>query len=139
MEAIEITIEALINAPIEKVWSAWNTPEDIKIWNTASPDWHTTMSEVDLQIGGKFSSRMEAKDGSFGFDFWGTYSQIEEHSFIESFLGDGRKMSVTFSTEGNQTKVVEVFEAETENSVELQKAGWQAILDNFKSYIESKK
>lgn len=137
MEAIEITVEALIKAPLESVWNAWNTPNDIKVWNTASPDWHTTQSEVDLQIGGKFSSRMEAKDGSFGFDFWGTYSQIEEKSFLEMFLGDGRKMSVTFSIEGNQTKVVEVFEAETENSVELQKAGWQAILDNFKSYVET--
>jgi uncharacterized protein YndB with AHSA1/START domain len=137
MEAIEITVDVLINEPIEKVWKIWNTPSDVMIWNTASEDWHTTHAEIDLKIGGKFSSRMEAKDGSLGFDFWGTYSQIEAPAFLEIFLGDGRKMSVTFSTEGNQTRVVEVFEAEAENTIELQKLGWQAILQNFKKYVEN--
>jgi uncharacterized protein YndB with AHSA1/START domain len=137
MEAIEITVDVLINEPIEKVWKIWNTPSDVMIWNTASEDWHTTHAEIDLKIGGKFSSRMEAKDGSLGFDFWGTYSQIEAPTFLEIFLGDGRKMSVTFSTEGNQTRVVEVFEAEAENTIELQKLGWQAILHNFKKYVEN--
>jgi uncharacterized protein YndB with AHSA1/START domain len=137
MEAIEITVEVLINAPMEIVWKTWNTPSDVMIWNTASEDWHTTHSEIDLKIGGKFSSRMEAKDGSFGFDFWGTYSQIEEPTFLEIFLGDGRKMSVFFTPEDAQTKVKEVFEAETENTIDLQKSGWQAILNNFKKYVEN--
>ncbi len=137
MEATEITVEALINAPLDKVWITWNTPTDVMKWNAASEDWHTTHAEIDLKIGGRFSYRMEAKDGSFGFDFWGIYSQIEEPSFLEIFLGDGRKMTVYFAMDGDQTRVKEVFEAETENSIELQKNGWQAILNNFKKYIEN--
>ena len=137
MEATEITVEALINAPLDKVWITWNTPTDVMKWNAASEDWHTTHAEIDLKIGGRFSYRMEAKDGSFGFDFWGIYSQIEEPNFLEIFLGDGRKMTVYFAMDGDQTRVKEVFEAETENSIELQKNGWQAILNNFKKYIEN--
>ena len=137
MEATEITVEALINAPLDKVWITWNTPTDVMKWNAASEDWHTTHSEIDLKIGGRFSYRMEAKDGSFGFDFWGIYSQIEDPNFLEIFLGDGRKMTVYFAMDGDQTRVKEVFEAETENTIELQKNGWQAILNNFKKYIEN--
>ena len=137
MEATEITVEALINAPLDKVWNTWNKPEDVLKWNAASEDWHTTNAEIDLKIGGGFSYRMEAKDGSFGFDFWGTYSQIEIPTFLEIFLGDGRKMTVYFTMDGDKTRVKEIFEAETENSIELQKSGWQAILNNFKKYIEN--
>lgn len=134
---INITVEATVNAPIEKVWKIWTTPEHIMKWNNASPDWHTPSAENDLRVGGKFLSRMEAKDGSFGFDFWGIYDEIKTNELIANTLGDGRKMKVTFTPQGNTTTVTETFEAEGENSVELQQQGWQAILNNFKTYAES--
>ena len=134
----KITIQTNVNSTIEKVWKCWTNPEDIKKWNAASDDWHTVKAENDLQTGGKFSSRMEAKDGSFGFDFWGVYDKVESHRLIEYTLGDNRKVSISFSSEGKQTKIVETFEAENENSLELQKNGWQAILNNFKKYVETK-
>lgn len=131
-----LTVEATINAPVEKVWKNYTSPEDIIKWNTASDDWHTTKSENDLKPGGKFSSRMEAKDGSFGFDFWGIYDNVKTNELIEYTMGDGRKAKVLFIPENDKTKIVVDFEPENENSIEMQKGGWQAILDNFKKYTE---
>lgn len=131
-----ITVETTVNAPIEKVWEYWITPTHIVKWNTASPDWHTTNSENDLRVGGKFSARMEAKDGSFGFDFGGIYDVVTEQENIEYTLGDGRKVQITFTNLDGATKVVESFDAESQNSVEMQRGGWQAIMDNFKKYTE---
>ena len=133
----KITVETSVKAPIEKVWNVWTTPEHIMQWNKASPDWHTPKAENDLRKGGKFVSRMEAKDGSFGFEFWGIYDEVDHLALISYTMGDGRKAEVSFSAEGNQTKITETFEAESENPIEMQKAGWQAILDNFKKYAES--
>ena len=131
-----ITVETLVNAPIEKVWAYWSEPSHIMKWNSASDDWHTPFAENDLRTGGSFKSRMEARDGSFGFDFGGTYDDVEEHKYIEYTMGDGRKVKVKFSSEGNSTKVSESFEAESTNPAEMQKTGWQSILDNFKKYTE---
>lgn len=133
---MKITVENTVNAPVGKVWAAYNTPEDIKKWNAASDDWHTTASSVDLRVGGKFSSRMEAKDGSFGFDFAGTYTKVEPEKRIEYTMGD-REAVVEFEPQGHSTKVRVTFDAEEQNSVELQRGGWQAILDNFKKHVES--
>jgi uncharacterized protein YndB with AHSA1/START domain len=132
----KITVENTIQAPVEKVWKYWTQPEHIINWSFASDDWHTPAAENDLREGGKFSSTMAAKDGSMSFDFWGVYTKIEEYKVIEYTMGDGRTASLLFSSEGDTTKIVETFEAETENSVEMQKFGWQAILDNFKKYTE---
>jgi uncharacterized protein YndB with AHSA1/START domain len=133
----KITIEATINAPVEKVWKLWSTPEDIIKWSTASPDWHTPRAENDLRTGGKFSSRMEAKDGSFGFDFGGVYDDVKPNELIEYTLGDGRKVVTHFTKEGSGTGIVQTFEAEDTNPIEMQQGGWQAILNNFKSYAEN--
>ena len=132
-----ITIEATVKAPVEKVWKLWNGPEHITKWANASDDWHTTSAVNDLQEGGKFISRMEAKDGSFGFDFGGVYDKIKTNELIEYTLGDSRKVIIHFEGNGNETKVVETFEAESTNSIEMQRGGWQAILNNFKKYAES--
>ncbi len=132
-----VTVEATINAPAEKVWKLWTTPEDICQWNNASDDWHTTRAENDLRACGKFTSRMEAKDGSMGFDFWGIHDEVKTTEVIASTMGDGRKMKVIFTSLGDSTKVTELFEAETQNTIELQRGGWQAILDSFKKYAES--
>jgi uncharacterized protein YndB with AHSA1/START domain len=134
-----ITIKATVNAPVEKVWNAWSNPEDIMKWNSASDDWHTPKAENDLRTGGKFISRMEAKDGSWGFDFGGVYDNVEKFKVIEYTMGDGRKVKVTFTGNGNTTEVVETFDPESENSIEMQRSGWQSILDNFKKYTESLK
>lgn len=131
-----ITIDANCKAPVEKVWKAWTTPGDILQWNNASEDWHTTNAENDLRVGGKFSSRMEAKDGSVGFDFWGVYDEVKPNELLEYTLGDGRKVKIIFTAHGDETKIIETFDAESENSIEMQKIGWQAILDNFKKYVE---
>lgn len=132
----KVTIEAIVNAPVDKVWKLWNGPEHIMKWNTASPDWHTTKSEVDLKAGGKFSSRMEAKDGSFGFDFSGVYDQVKTNEQIDYTMGDGRKVSNVFSSQGGSTKITVNFDAENENPIEMQQGGWQAILNSFKKYTE---
>jgi uncharacterized protein YndB with AHSA1/START domain len=134
---MQITVEVTVFAPIEKVWDAYVTPEDIVQWNAASDDWHTTSSTVDLRPGGKFSSRMEAKDGSFGFDFEGEYTNIVTHELIEYAFGD-RTAEIRFAASDAGVKVTVEFEAEEENSVEDQKAGWQAILNNFKRHVEAK-
>jgi uncharacterized protein YndB with AHSA1/START domain len=132
-----ITIESTIQAPVAKVWDYWNQPEHIKQWAFASDDWHAPKAENDLRTGGKFSTTMAAKDGSFSFDFGGEYTEVKEHKLIEYTLGDGRKVSILFSTIGDATKIIETFEAEDENPVDMQRAGWQTILDNFKKHTES--
>ncbi|MEO8299077.1 MAG: SRPBCC family protein [Burkholderiales bacterium] len=126
-----------VHAPIDTVWQAWTTPADIVQWNAASPDWHTTRSEVDLRVGGKFSSRMEAKDGSMGFDFEGIYTEIIEHQLIVSSFGD-RTMRVEFIAAPGGITVRETFDAEDTHPVEQQQQGWQAILDNFARHVERK-
>lgn len=133
---MNITIEAIIAAPISKVWTLYNAPEHIKQWNTASEDWHTTASTVDLREGGQFSSRMEAKDGSMGFDFAGTFTKIVEHELIEYTFGD-RKATIQFAESEDGVKLGITFEAETIYPIEQQQQGWQAILNNFKRYVES--
>jgi uncharacterized protein YndB with AHSA1/START domain len=137
METTKVTVQSSVNAPIEKVWDYWNAPEHITKWNSASPDWHTPKSENDLRVGGRFTARMEAKDGSFGFDFGGVYDEVIPHEKISYTMDDGRKTDITFIKEGGQTKVVETFDAETSNPIEMQQGGWQAILDNFKKYTEN--
>jgi len=137
-EKIVITVQTVISAPIESVWKLWISPDDIKNWNTASDDWHTTHAVNDLRIGGKFNYRMEAKDGSFGFDFWGIYNEIILHKRLLATLGDGRIMEIRFISQNDSTEITESFDAEEENPVEFQKAGWQAILSNFKKYVEHK-
>jgi uncharacterized protein YndB with AHSA1/START domain len=134
--AKKITIASSIQAPIEKVWQFWTAPEHITKWNNASDDWHSPFAENDLREGGKFLSRMEAKDGSFGFDFGGVYDRIQTHELIEYTLGDGRKVTIHFTGIGNETKLIETFEAEGTNPIEMQRVGWQNILDNFKKYVE---
>jgi uncharacterized protein YndB with AHSA1/START domain len=132
----KITVETNIAAPVDRVWRAWNTPEEIKQWNAASDDWHTTKSAVDLRVGGTFSSRMEAKDGSMGFDFAGTYTKVVEHQLIESSFG-GRSLQVEFLATTGGVTVRETFEPETTFPLEQQRQGWQAILNNFKQHVES--
>jgi uncharacterized protein YndB with AHSA1/START domain len=132
-----ITVESTIQASVEKVWEYWNQPEHIKNWAFATDTWHVPAAENDLRVGGKFSTTMAAKDGSFSFDFGGEYTQVKEHKLIEYTLGDGRKVSILFSTIDGATKVIETFDAEDTNPVDMQQAGWQAILDNFKKYAET--
>ena len=137
-KSVAVTISATVNVPIEKVWKLWNTPEDIVQWNTASPDWHTPTAKNDLKENGKLTFRMEAKDGSFGFDFEGTYTKVIPNELIEYTIADGRKVRIQFTSNGNETHIVETFDAETENPVEMQRDGWQAILNSFKAYSEKK-
>lgn len=134
---MKITVQALVRAPLATVWSAWSDPEAIRVWNTASPDWHTTASTVDLRAGGQFSSRMEAKDGSFGFDFAGTYTAVEPMRLIVSMLGH-RELRVEFSEGPEGVTVRETFDGENTHSEEQQRAGWQAILDSFVRYLEAR-
>lgn len=135
---MKITVETPVNAPLAQVWSAYTTPEDIKQWNAASEDWHTTQSTVDLRVGGEFCSRMEAKDGSFGFDFAGTYTRVEPHHLIEYRMGD-RMALVEFWPAEAGARVRVTFDAETQNAIELQQQGWQAILTNFARFVESQR
>ena len=132
-----VTIQSTVNAPVEKVWQYWIAPEHITKWCAASDDWHAPRAENDVRPGGTFSTRMEAKDGSFGFDFGGVYDDVKQNEVIDYTMGDGRKVNVRFTSNGNQTKVVETFDAENTNPVEMQRTGWQAILDNFKKYVEN--
>ncbi|MDE2444549.1 MAG: SRPBCC family protein [Alphaproteobacteria bacterium] len=132
-----ISVETTIAAPLARVWSAYTTPEDIVAWNAASEDWHTTRAVVDLRDGGAFLSRMEAKDGSMGFDFAGTYSKIIPQQRIDYAFGD-RTAQVTFDQRPEGVKVHVAFVAEQSNPIEMQRGGWQAILDNFKRYVEAK-
>lgn len=136
-QAKRITVEATTNAPLAKVWRVWNTPSDIKQWNTADPGWHCPSSENDLKAGGKFRHRMEAKDASFGFDFEGTYDKVELHKEITYTMSDGRKVTSLFAAQNGETNIETTFDAETENDPEMQRQGWQSILDNFVKYVES--
>lgn len=132
----KITVESTVHAPVETVWKYWTEPTHIKRWNSASDDWHTPFAENDLRPGGKFLTRMEAKDGSFGFDFGGTYDEVKLHEVIAYTMGDRRKVKITFKGKENAAEVIETFDAETENPIEAQRQGWQAILNNFKKYVE---
>ena len=136
-QPVILTVAVTIDAPLSVVWKRWTTPADIRVWNHASDDWHTTKAENDLREGGSFLFRMEAKDGSFGFDFSGTYDEVIPNRLIEYTLADERKVRVAFQNRENKIKVIETFEAETVNPVELQQTGWQAILDNFKKHAET--
>jgi uncharacterized protein YndB with AHSA1/START domain len=133
----KITVENTVKAPVQKVWQYWTAPEHITKWNNASDDWHSPSAENDLRAGGKFSARMEAKDGSMGFDFAGVYDEVKPHERIAYTMGDGRRVTVDFKANGNETEVSETFEAEDTHSIEMQRGGWQAILDNFKKHVES--
>ncbi|TJZ62887.1 ATPase [Sphingobacterium olei] len=136
-QVTKITVEATVNAPVAKVWKVWNTPSDIIQWNSPDPSWHTPSSENDLRVGGKFKNRMEAKDGSFGFDFEGVYDRVELNKEITYIMGDGRIATTLFTEKDGKTNVATTFDAETENDPEMQKQGWQAILDNFVKYTEA--
>lgn len=138
-DPVTITVETVVHSPVEKVWEYWTDPEHIKRWNNASDDWHTPYAENDLKVGGKFVSRMEAKDGSFGFEFSGVYDEVSTNESIAYTMGDGRKVKIVFLRQENDTRIIESFEAEETNTIEMQQAGWQAILDNFKKYAESVK
>ena len=133
----KITVETTVSAPLQQVWDAYTTPDDIKQWNAASADWHTTAATVDLRVGGAFSSRMEAKDGSFGFDFAGTYTKVEPHTLIEYAFGD-RLAQVAFANTPNGVRLQVTFDAESTHSLDQQRAGWQAILANFARYVEAR-
>ncbi len=133
---MNITIETTVQAPIDRVWSAWNDPRAIEQWNAASPDWHTPSASVDLREGGKFRARMEARDGSAGFDFEGIYTRVEPQRLIEYGMSDGRNVRIEFMPAGQAVTVRETFDAEKTNSLEQQREGWQAILDSFARYVE---
>jgi uncharacterized protein YndB with AHSA1/START domain len=134
---VTVTVETLVHSPVESVWEYWNDPKHITQWSKASDDWHTPYAENDLKVGGKFVSRMEAKDGSIGFDFGGVYDEVNIYERISYTLADGRQVKVDFVRQGNDTQIIETFEAEETHAIEMQQAGWQAILDNFKKYAET--
>ncbi|MBL7901040.1 MAG: SRPBCC family protein [Bacteroidia bacterium] len=136
MAFTKISVETLVSASTEKVWNCFTQPEHIVKWNFASDDWHCPKASNDLRAGGKFSSTMASKDGKMRFDFEGVYSEVKPQKHLAYGMADGRTVQVDFITEGNQTRVVETFDAETENPLDMQRAGWQAILDNFKKHVE---
>lgn len=135
---MKITVETVVNAPLSQVWDAWSNPADIEQWNSAGDDWHTTRSSVDLREGGRFLSRMEARDGSAGFDFEGTYTRVEPQQTIEYRMSDGREVEVHFQERAGGVLVKNTFDAESENPPEMQREGWQAILDNFGRHVEAR-
>lgn len=135
--SVRITVETVVKAPVDRVWEAWTTPADIVQWNFASPDWHCPHAYVDLQVGGTYGARMEAKDGSFGFDFGAEITGLEPCAFLQYELGDGRTVDVRFTEQADGVLVSESFEAEDVNSAEMQRQGWQAILDNFRLHVEA--
>ncbi len=132
-----ITVETVVNAPIAKVWSHWNEPQHITKWCQASADWHAPYAENDLREGGSFKTTMAARDGSMQFDFAGVYSAVKQNQLIQYGMSDGRKVSVTFTETADGVKITETFDAESTHSLEMQRAGWQAILESFKQYVES--
>lgn len=136
MNYSKIKIEALVSAEKSKVWDCYTEPKHITHWNFASPDWHCPKASNDLKVGGKYSARMEAKDGSFGFEFVAIYDEVDASNKIVYTMEDGRKVTTTFEAASNQTKVTTVFDAEKENPEEMQREGWQSILNNFKAYVE---
>ena len=133
----QIAIDTLVNAPVEIVWTRYTEPDHITQWNFASEDWCCPSAANDLQVGGRYIARMEAKDGSMGFDFGGTYDSVEPKKSLAYTLDDGRRVETTFTPEGSGTRVRTVFDAEGENSEEMQRSGWQAILDNFRRHAEA--
>jgi uncharacterized protein YndB with AHSA1/START domain len=135
MEKSKIKVEAIIAADLSKVWEFWTEPEHIMNWNFASDDWHCPKAKNDLRAGGKYFARMEAKDGSFGFDFEAVYDEVIDQKRITYTMGDGRKATTTFEKLNDSTKLTTVFDAENQNDLEMQKTGWQAIMDNFKKYV----
>jgi uncharacterized protein YndB with AHSA1/START domain len=137
MNKTAITLEATVNAPVEKVWKYWTDPKHIKGWAFASDDWHVPAAENDVRVDGRFTTTMAAKDGSFSFDFGGVYSSVQQNKSMEYIIDDGRKVKIEFSADGYGTRVVETFEPEDQNPIEMQRGGWQAILDNFKKYAET--
>ena len=132
---MKITVETVVNAPINAVWAAWSNPDDIVQWNSPTETWHTTRSAVDLREGGKFSARMEAKDGSMGFDFEGVYTRVVPNEIIDFKMSDGREVNIEFVEQADGVFVRETFDAESQNPEEMQRAGWQAILDNFGRHV----
>jgi uncharacterized protein YndB with AHSA1/START domain len=137
MEVTKITVGNTIAAGRSKVWEYWNQPEHITQWNFADDSWHCPKAENDLRTGGKLQSRMEAKDGSFGFDFEAIYDQVVKHEKIAYTMTDGRKAVTTFEDTDGKTRLTTTFDAESQNPIEMQKDGWQAIMDNFKKYVEN--
>ena len=133
----KITVQGTVKAPAANVWKLWTAPEHITQWNSPSDDWHTPRAENDLRVGGKFLSRMEARDGSFGFDFAGVYDEVEINKRIVYTMDDGRKVEIDFMDKGDETDIVTVFDAENENPIDMQRDGWQAILDSFIRYAEA--
>lgn len=131
----KITVETSIQAPIEKIWEYWTEPEHIRNWCSASDDWHVPKATNDVKVGGKFVTRMEARDGSAGFNFSGIYTLVDQYKRIEYTADDGRKVEIEFIPNGDSYMIVETFEAEGENALEVQKTGWQSILDNFKKHV----
>lgn len=138
MSKKQIEISTKVEGDIDNVWECWTQPNHITQWNSPSDQWHTPKAENDLRETGKFNFRMEAKDGSAGFDFSGTYDEVKEKEIIRYSLDDGRKVDISFKDENNKVLILEKFEPEAQNSEDMQREGWQAILDNFKSYVESK-
>lgn len=138
MKTKSIAIEATINAPISEVWQYWTEPNHITNWSFASDEWHCPHAENDLHVGGKFTTRMDAKDDSFGFDFSGTYTDVRPHKLISYIMTDGRKVDTEFIEQGDKTTIEQTFDSETENPIEMQKNGWQAILNSFKNYADNK-
>lgn len=137
MQKNVITVSTIVNAPIDVVWTSWVEPQHITKWCQASDDWHAPFAENDPKTGGKFKTTMAAKDGSFSFDFEGVYNKVDEKKSIEYDIADGRKVRITFNAKGDTTEIIETFEAENTHPVEMQRSGWQAILDNFKKYTEN--
>jgi uncharacterized protein YndB with AHSA1/START domain len=133
----KITVNAVIDAPIEKVWDFYNNPHHITKWNFADPSWHCPSANNDLRVGGTYNARMEAKDGSFGFDFKVIYDKVTDQNELAYTMEDGRQATTIFENVGNKINVITTFDAESENAIEIQKGGWQAILNNFKNYVES--
>jgi uncharacterized protein YndB with AHSA1/START domain len=131
-----ITVETTINAPLDHVWKAWTQPEHITQWCAASDDWHAPYAENDLRKGGKFKTTMAARDGSMAFDFEGIYTKVEPNKTIEYKMSDGRNVQILFAQEGNGTRLIETFDPESQNSIELQRQGWQSILDNFRKHAD---
>ena len=134
----KVTVETVVDKDVEEVWKFWTSPEHITNWNFATPEWHCPTAEHELEVGGKLKYHMAAKDGSMAFDYIATFEKIKPNELLEYVLDDERKVTVNFNRQNGSTKIIEVFEVEDEYSMDMQRQGWQAILDNFKSYAESK-
>ncbi|WP_046369863.1 SRPBCC family protein [Flavihumibacter petaseus] len=131
-----LTVETTVNAPVARVWEYWNEPAHVTKWAFAIPEWHAPRAENDLRTGGRFMTRMEARDGSMGFDFGGEYTAVTKEKHIAYTMDDGRKVTIDFVADGDKTRIIEAFEPENENPLEMQQGGWQSIMNNFKQYAE---